>query len=85
MPYRVDRTHKRPRNNESSVLKSNKREENIAHTFDESAAVPKEVYREKSHMNERPISDAYKVIDNDLARDNLENDFTSSDFQDLEN
>lgn len=32
---------------------------------------------------EKPISDVYTVIDNDLARDNLENDITDADLQDL--
>ena len=32
---------------------------------------------------ERPISDAWKDIDTDLARDNLENDLTFADLQDL--
>ena len=32
---------------------------------------------------EKPISDAYAVIDNDLARDNVENDLTAADLQDL--
>lgn len=32
---------------------------------------------------ERPISKVYAVIDNDLARDNLENDITAADLQDL--
>ena len=32
---------------------------------------------------ERPISLAYPEIDIDLARDNIENDLTSSDLQDL--
>lgn len=35
------------------------------------------------HKKEKPISDAYPVIDNDLARDNLENDETFADLQDL--
>ena len=34
------------------------------------------------HM-ERPISDAHGIIDNDLARDNLENDIPFADLQDL--
>ncbi|MCM1286248.1 MAG: hypothetical protein NC213_07820 [Acetobacter sp.] len=37
----------------------------------------------KNRMHEKPISDAYSVIDNDLARDNLENDITDADLQDL--
>lgn len=32
---------------------------------------------------ERPISSVYPVIDNDLARDNIENDLSSADLQDL--
>lgn len=32
---------------------------------------------------ERPISDAHGIIDNDLARDNLENDIPMADLQDL--
>lgn len=33
---------------------------------------------------EKPIADIYKEIDNDLARDNLENDITAADLQDLQ-
>ncbi len=33
--------------------------------------------------HERPISRAHGVIDSDLARDNLENDITQADIQDL--
>lgn len=32
---------------------------------------------------ERHISDFYSEIDNDLARDNIENDLSSADLQDL--
>lgn len=34
--------------------------------------------------HEKPISQAYSTIDTDLARDNLENDLTFADLQDLE-
>ena len=34
--------------------------------------------------HEKPISDAYRAIDNDLARDNLENDLPLADLQDLQ-
>lgn len=37
----------------------------------------------KNRVQEKPISDVYAVIDNDLARDNLENDITDADLQDL--
>ena len=32
---------------------------------------------------DKPISDAHKSYDTDLARDNLENDNTAADLQDL--
>lgn len=33
--------------------------------------------------HEKPISKAYRALDNDLATDNLENDTTIADLQDL--
>lgn len=33
--------------------------------------------------HEKPIPQAYGIIDNDLARDNLENDIPYADLQDL--
>ena len=33
--------------------------------------------------HEKPISNAHGIIDNDLARDNLENDIPFADLQDL--
>jgi hypothetical protein len=33
--------------------------------------------------HEKPIPDAHGIIDNDLARDNLENDIPFADLQDL--
>lgn len=41
------------------------------------------VYHTKPFSEEKPISKAYPVIDSDLARDNLENDLTAADAQDL--
>ena len=32
---------------------------------------------------ERPISNAYPVIDNDLTRDNIENDSPAANLQDI--
>lgn len=40
------------------------------------------VFHSKPH-SEKPISQFYSYIDNDLARDNLENDITRADLQDL--
>lgn len=33
--------------------------------------------------SDKPIPDAYKAFDNDLARDNLENNIPAADLQDL--
>ena len=41
------------------------------------AGMPQKVWHEK------PISGAYRQIDTDLARDNLENDIPYADLQDL--
>ena len=34
---------------------------------------------------ERPVPRIYPVLDNDLARDNIENDIPAADLQDLRN
>ncbi|MBQ3503116.1 MAG: hypothetical protein IJA75_00250 [Oscillospiraceae bacterium] len=38
---------------------------------------------EEKVWHEKPISDAHGIIDNDLARDNLENNIPFADLQDL--
>ena len=38
---------------------------------------------EQKVWHEKPISGAYRALDNDLATDNLENDMTLADLQDL--
>ena len=40
-------------------------------------------YAKSAKKAERPISEVYSTIDNDLARDNLENDIPDADLQDL--
>lgn len=37
----------------------------------------------KAMTQEKPISELYPVIDNDLARDNIENDIPAADLEDL--
>ena len=39
--------------------------------------------RQQPAQQERPISDAYPVIDTDLSRDNLEIDLPAADMEDL--
>ena len=41
------------------------------------------VWHTASFSKEKPVSDVYAVIDNDIARDNVENDLTAADLQDL--
>ena len=37
----------------------------------------------KDRGADKPIAKAYPVIDNDLARDNMENDMPAADLEDL--
>ncbi len=46
-------------------------------------APSQKVYHSIPHTKEKPISSIYPVIDNDLARDNIENDLSAADLQDL--
>lgn len=41
------------------------------------------ISRKKPSKTDKPISEAYKQIDNDLARDNVENDLPLADQEDL--
>ncbi len=84
---RIDRTHTRPRNEVQPVpeiqgkAKHGKTRANpiIAGTSGSS----QKVYHSTPFEKEKPISPVYAAIDNDLARDNLENDITAADLQDL--
>lgn len=48
----------------------------------DTSSVSQKVWHNKSYSHEIPISSAYPTIDNDLARDNLENDIPAADLQD---
>lgn len=41
------------------------------------------VWHNTGYSSEKPVSSAYGIIDNDLARDNLENDIPEADLQDI--
>lgn len=83
---RPQRTHTQERNTVPPVpeiqgkAKSGKETANpiIART----EAPTQKVFHSKPFKEEKPISNAYPAIDNDLARDNLENDTTAADLQD---
>jgi len=84
---RIERTHTKPKNDAPPVpeiqgkAKHGKVQANpiIAGT----EAPEQKVYHSKPHSKEKPISSVYPVIDTDLARDNVENDISAADLQDL--
>lgn len=44
------------------------------------------LFREKlleSSQYEKPVTDVYDVFDNDLARDNMENDMTAAEIEEM--
>ncbi|MBP3360877.1 MAG: hypothetical protein J6N52_08495 [Clostridia bacterium] len=84
---RIDRTHTKPRNDEAPVpeIQGKAKHGNVrANPIIEGTVPPaQKVYHSKPHSAEKPMSSAYSVIDTDLARDNLENDLSAADLQDL--
>ena len=83
---RIDRTHTKPKNEVAPVpelqgkAKSGKADANpiILNT----KAPSQKVYHDGA-QKQKPISKVYSAIDNDLARDNLENDISAADLQDM--
>ena len=79
---RPDWPHTKPRNEVSPVpeipgkAKSGKEKANPI-TAGTSGA------EQKVYHTEKPISKAYRVMDNDLARDNVENDIPAADLEDI--
>ena len=79
---RPDRTHTKPRNEVSPVpeiqgkAKSGKKKANPIISGTSGA-------EQKVFHTEKPISGAYRVMDNDLARDNMENDIPKADLEDI--
>lgn len=91
---RPDQTHTKPRNDVAPVPeiqgKAKHGKEQAKPIIAESQAPSQKVFDSKpidlqydEGNEEKPISDAYPAIDNDLARDNLENDIPYADLQDL--
>ncbi len=88
---RPDYTHTQPRNTVSPVPEiqgkakhgHNSANPIIAGTI----GTEQKVYHTKpfprKEKAEKPVSHLYPVIDNDLARDNVENDIPAADLQDL--
>lgn len=79
---RPDRTHIQPRNEMPPVpeIQGKARSGKVdANPIISGTSGPSQ----KVFHKERPISRTYKVLDNDLARDNMENDLPDADLQDL--
>lgn len=84
---RIERTHTQPRNTEPPVPeiqgKAKHGKRHVDSIISGTEAPYQKVFHTKPHSVEKPISSVYSTIDNDLARDNLENDITAADLQDL--
>lgn len=85
---RPEVTHTQPRNEAAAVpeIQGRAKHGNVkANPIIAGTEAPSlKVYHTKPFSAEKPISKAYPVIDSDLARDNLENDLTAADMQDLQ-
>ncbi len=84
---RTERTHSKERNTETAVPeiqgKAKHGKEKANPIVADTEPPHQKVWHTKTADSERPISSVYKEIDNDLARDNLENDIPDADLQDL--
>lgn len=84
---RMERTHIRPRNEQAAVpeIQGKAKHSNVkANAIIAGTKAPSlKVYHTAPFEQEKPISPIYSTIDNDLARDNLENDVTAADLEEL--
>ncbi len=84
---RPEQTHTRTRNEAAAVPeiqgKAKHGKDHANPIIAGTKAPSQKVYHGKPHSTERPISAAYPVIDTDLARDNIENDLPTAEFNDL--
>lgn len=84
---RPDRTHTHKRNEQPPVPeiqgKAKHGNTHVNSVIAGTSSPSLKVYHSTPHKTEKPISPVYAEIDNDLARDNLENDITAADLQDL--
>ena len=79
---RLERTHVKPRNEVSPVPQIQGKARS-GHERANPIIAGTDGANQKVWHTERPISNAWREIDNDLARDNLENDMPDGDLQDL--
>ena len=82
---RPERTHTKPKNDAPPVPEIQgkaKHGKEKASSDSDGDSVPS-VKMHKIGQREKTLSDAYSVIDTDLARDNVENDFPEAELQDI--
>ncbi|MBQ1991397.1 MAG: hypothetical protein II233_01285 [Clostridia bacterium] len=84
---RISRTHIQPRNTEPAVPEIQGKAKHgkalVNPIISGTTAPSQKVFHSKPHSVEKPIASVYSAIDTDLARDNLENDITAADLQDM--
>ncbi len=86
---RPEVTHVKPRNDQAAVPEIQGKAKHGLEKANPIIAGTKapslKVYHDKPHreQHEKPVPDIYPAIDTDLARDNIENDITAADLQDL--
>lgn len=87
---RANVTHTKPRNNQAAVAeiqgKAKHGNMHVNPIIAGTKAPSLKVYHSvptADNKADKPVPDAYPAIDSDLARDNLENDLTAADLQDL--
>ena len=79
---RPDWTHTKPRNDVSPVPEMQGKAKH-GHEKAKPIIAGTSGAEQKVYHTEKPISKAYPVIDNDLARDNVENDIPAADLNDI--
>ncbi len=84
---RIDRTHTREKNTSPPVPeiegKAKHAKAHVRPIIAGTHAPYQKVYHSTPYTQEKPIASVYRAIDTDLARDNLENDITAADLQDM--
>ena len=85
---RIERTHVKPKNDVPPVPEIQgkaKHGNDTANPVITGTKPPSQkVYHGTAHeLKERPISSVYAAIGNDLVRDNLENDISKADLEDM--
>lgn len=84
---RPENTHKQSKDNELYVPEIQGRAKHgkthVNPVIAGTSGASQKVWHNTGYSQEKPISSAYKSIDNDLARDNLENDIPEADLQDI--